>query len=194
MTTTSFSTGIRNRVEEILCKGHGYDSNVSINSQRAIPAGWFRWLGYPPEDPGKAVNKLDRGVWITFENPLLADEQDGGINPWDVSSPRWVGLTVTVSYLFGEGVKQNPSLLLLRPGTEDSSCAMTPDQRALDDAWLIDRALQWPDLISSISGVPVSAIRRAGPSSNVAYQTGFCTVSHPFRVLVEPDNLNAYQQ
>lgn len=149
---------LRQRIIDIVVNGRGADGSLGADAlQKSIPAGRFRAATdrAPLRDPSYPATTFDRAVQVDW----LSDEDDGENNP--LSSPQFMLARIAINHgiYYGAGVS---AFLSAASGETRATVALTPQERGLNDALRIKRALACPDLLrggTAIDPVPLGITR-----------------------------------
>ena len=157
---------LRDRILAIVVDGRGADGALGPEATaRSIPVGRFRRAldGAPLRDPSYPSSHFDRAVRLDWLGD--ADDAAGGINnPLDSPQHAEARVSLTHAVLYGTALSASLSLA----GAEvAASSVLQAQERALNDALRIRRALAHPDLLrggATLDPVPLACVREGGTS------------------------------
>jgi len=187
--TTAFET-LRQRIFDIIVSGRGADSSLGPDAlQKSIPTGRFRASTdrSPLQDPSYPATTFDRAVHLEW----VSDEDDADNNP--LTSPQFMLARITISHgiYYGTGVS---AFLSAATGETRATVALTPQERGLNDALRIKRALACPDLLrggTTIDPVPLGCTRE-GATSLVDLGGGRLLVVTQYALRYQTSNTTSY--
>jgi hypothetical protein len=153
---------LQQRLLDILLNGRGVDGALGAAAQaRAVAVGHFRaeFQQAPLGDAAYPKERFDRALRVQW---LAETDEASNRNALDLEQILSARVTVSHGVIYGEASGR----FFYPLGVEDPAAALlTPQQRALADARLVRRALEWPDLLrdgTETDPVPIGCEREGG--------------------------------